>query len=522
MQGPTRESDLNTLARRYLWWILFLMVLCVHIVWEILDQTPPVWDMAHHQLMGWEFFSAWQKGDLLGRFPEISSYYPPLYYLQEALVLRLFSWTQFLAFFSNLLGFFLLGFCTYRTATYFMAPTAARLAGIVPLLFPLVAWTSRLSLLDVPLAGWVAAAGYLILKSRFMQSRGWTFLLGLALAAGVMTKWTFPLFLSAPLAYALLKSEDRRRSILNLVAALIVVIPPVFWWYLPNLSPLLQRFQMTAQAALWEGDPEGWKPLGWIYYLRCLSSYYLQLPLTIPLAWSLWHILRGPPRVGRARLSYIWLWFLAGLLLLTLLEAKDPRYVMPLVSPLAILLMAPWEGRGAVVVLSIALLQFLVVSFETPLSPTKLALFDIDRDTDYRSMRQEWVFFQTHYFGVAGPPRQEQWRHADILEQLDEVGTVGFVPDSAYFNPMTFKLEAARHGSRPEVVRLGASKESIETVSSMAYVVGKSGSQGLSYITYFNAMVYDRLEELRWPLVQAWALPDQSQALLWRNPTPSQ
>jgi hypothetical protein len=51
------------------------------------------------------------------------------------------------------------------------------------------------------------------------------------------------------------------------------------------------------------------------------------------------------------------------------------------------------------------------------------------------------------------------------------------------------------------------------------WVIGKTGDQGISYITDFNDEVYSALETLRWPLVNSWDLPDGSRALLWRNPS---
>lgn len=518
--GVTSHASWRERLARFRWWILFTAVLVAHLCWEVLDQAPPVWDMAHHQIKGFEYLRAWLEGRLFSSFSELSSYYPPLYYLQEAFVLRFLSDTQFLAFLSNLLGLFLLGYSTYRIADLFMGSPAAEISGVLVLLFPLVAWTSRVSLLDVPLAGWVAASGYLILRSDFLLNKGWTLLLTMAIAAGMLTKWTAILFLSFPLLYALARSVDRRRSLINLVDASIVATPLVFWWYLPNLTGLLASFQRVAQVGLWEGDPGFSSALGWIYYPRCLSSYYLFLPLTVMFLWGAAHFARGKFQAGRWQPSFLWWWLLGGLLFLTLLPTKDPRYVMPLVCPLAILVVLPWQGRflGEYLILAIASVQFLSISFATPFSPTKIALFELENDTDYRSMRQEWVLFQTDYFEVAGPPRRETWPHEKILAQIGLEDQVGFVPDTPYFNPVTFQLFAVRKGYSLQVFRLGQTMDSADRLVSVRFVVGKTGGQGISYITSFNNTVYGRLKELGWPIVQTWDLPDQSEARLWRNP----
>ena len=567
-----------------IWFVGFLVIVGIHVLWEVLADSPPVWDMAYHQLLGWKYLKAWQNGEALAQFSQLSSYYPPLYYLQEALLLRYFPNTQFLALLSNALGLFLLSYCSYRIAVRFMKPVAASVAGLLPLLFPLVVWTSRVSLLDLSLAGWVAAAGYLVLRSDCLQNRAWTLLLGITFAAGSLTKWTFVLFLFSPLTYALIHSPNRKKALVNLMSATLLAAPLVLWWYLPNLNGLIEDSQITAQAGIWEGDP-GWDSvLGWIYYPRALSSYYLYLPLTVLLIWGT--VLtrfshtgpqrsagsavltrrrdRGPRRRTRAvrrggrgsatqsarmipglqqvgcekcgltakereetdqePLRFLWWWLLGGGFLLTLLQAKDPRYIMPLVCPLAILLVAPWRQRSRWVIglFAFAFLQCLSISFTMPFSPLKIALFDLAEDTDYRTIRQEWVLYQTHYFDVAGPPKQADWRNEEILNAVGPTGRVGFLPDAASFNPVTFELFAARRKSNLEVALLWQSQTPAEELSSLNFVIGKTGSQGLSYMTDWNHPIYLLLEDMNWPLVETWELPDQSQALLWKNPDLSQ
>ena len=483
--------------------------------------TPPSWDMAYHEMKGLELSRSYLQSNFLLNFSKISTYYPPLYYLQEALALNIFPNSKFFVIFSNITAFFMLGYSTYRIALYFMDDLAAQICGVLTLLFPLVAWTSRLSLLDVPLAGWVAISGYLVLKSNFLQKKGWTILMGLTIAAGMLTKWTFMLFLSPLLLYAIVHNTYRQRAILNLAYAIIVGIPWILWWYLPNLKLLLERFNTVAELGVIEGDP-GWATfLGWIYYPRCIASYYLFFPLTILLIYGIFLLKKKENRKRARNLRPMWWWLLGSLFLLTLIPAKDPRYIMPLVCPLAILLVFPWQkqGRWVYCIVSIALVQFLVISFNTPLSPIKIALFDLKKDSDYRSVRQEWVLFQTSYFDVAGPPRQEDWPYESILSKINSKGWVGFIPDTVRFNSATFSLYVLRENRHLKVVRLGQVDSPVQQLEHFSFVIGKSGSQGVSYNTRFNERIYSQLKKLGWPLLKTWNLPDKTQAFLWLNPT---
>jgi hypothetical protein len=211
------------------------------------------------------------------------------------------------------------------------------------------------------------------------------------------------------------------------------------------------------------------------------------------------------------------------LVLMTLLEAKDPRYIMPLVSPLAILLVYPWRGKPKflTVVGALAVFQFFTVSFNVLGSPVRVALWDLPEEEAHRSVRQEWVLYQTSYFGVVGPPESEDWGYAEIGAVLPEESKVGFVPDTTRFHPAALELFAVRRGHDLEVLRLGISPVADEIIRQFDYIVGKTGDQGISYITPYNEEVYRRLEEMNWPVVQSLELPDQSEAKVWQNPTRS-
>ncbi len=508
-------------SNRLLWTALLGLILAVHVVWTLLDDRPPVWDMAHHQIKGWEYLKLFQEGGVLEGFSRLSSYYPPLYYLQEALILRFWSDPDFLPLLANLPGLLLLAYCSRGLAVQCLLPgRTAVWAGLLPLLLPLVAWTSRISLLDVSLCGWVSAALYLLVWSDRLQKRGPILLLGLVAAAGMLTKWTFVLFILFPVGYCLFKSEDRKRSVLNLADAGILSAPLILWWYLPNLKALLLRFQTTSEAAVWEQDPGIDSLLGWIYYPRVLASYYLFLPLTLLFLWALARLWARRNQLPPA-VQLILVGFLGGLFLLTLLPPKDPRYAMPLACLAALLLIHAWESsRSAPAIFVLALVQFLTLSFSFPLVPQKVALFEVGDDSDYRSLRQEWVLYASNYYDVAGPPAKEDWRYTELLRSIATESKVGFVPDLAHFHPSALRLMALRQGRDLEVMRLGQTPDWVDLIGGVNVVIGKTGSQGISYLTSFNQSVYDQLNAERWPLVASWQLPDGAEVRIWNRPRP--
>ena len=504
---------------------LFVLILGAHLIWEMNNDLPPPWDMAYHELKGWEYLKAWEEGRFLEGFSSITTHFPPLYYIQEALVLKLFSPGQFLALLSNLPGLFLLTYCTFGIAARYMPRATAVWVGVLPALFPFVAWTTRFSLLDGFLAGWVAAGAYCLVRSEGLQNKGWSVLFGVACAAGVLTKWTFPVYILFPLGYSFATAPDRRRAFKNLLYGALLSVPIACLWYLPNLDYLVHSYPTTQQTSLipWEPDPRHGEPglgsiLGWIYYPRALSSYYLFFPLTLVFVWSATTLVKNWKRPQEG-VAFLWWWLLGGLILLLVVTPRDPRFVLPLASPLALLLMYPLKDsrRRVVAVMLLAAAQFLTVSFASPLHPLKIGLFET-HDSDYLSLQREWILYETYYFNVLGPPRHEDWRYGEILEALPENSVVGFIPDLAHFHPVALEMYGVRRGRAVSVKNFGTTFESVGAVGTVDYMVGKTGFQGISFTTRFNQEIYGRLETEEWSMVGSWDLPDQSQAILWRRP----
>ena len=504
-----------------IWAFGFLLLFVINIFWESKNSLPPSWDMAYHQLMGLQFFDAFSRGNLLEGYTGLTTYYPPLYYLNESLVLFLFGDTQFLSLLSNIFGLFLLSYFTFRTAEKIMPSPAAVSAGLAVLMLPMVAWTSRVSLLDTGLAGWVILAFYLVIKSNFFEHRAYTLLFGLVCAAGTLHKWTFPFFLVFAVIHTLLVAKRRKKVLINLCLAGVIALPLAATWYWPNAEGLLERIRMTAEAGTqFEKDPGLTSLWGWIYYLRCLSGYYLFLPLTLLFASSLFMLKRALFKDRTLQLIAV---TLAGsLLIMTLLEMKDPRYIMPAAPFLVIVLIAGWKNKPAwslIVIPALCFLQMIPFSFNVPGIPQKIALFEVENDRSYKGMNYEWVLFETDYFGILGRARYENWRTNEIINHFRAGESVAVIPDHPYFNTTTFKLFAYKKGNYDlRLDRAGLVGFLPEQLENTDWIIGKSGSQGVDFLTVFNQDVYAFLSENNWPVRAILSLPDGSRARIWENP----
>jgi len=391
----------------------------------------------------------------------------------------------------------------------------------------MVAWISRESLLDVQLAGWVAMTGFLVLRSRFFVERPWVLLLGLVCAGGLLTKWTFPVYVAVPVLYGMLKSPERVRSLLNLVMAGLLALPLVLVYYGPNFLLLASNYPTTNQAGLipWLPYPRHGEPglnnyLGWIYYPRVLVSYFLFLPLTLLFSIGVFLPRDQSREESEENTGFLWLWLVGGIVLLTFVTPKDPRFAIPLVTPVSILLIRFWQKYqwAVALIVVVSVVQFLLVSFSFPLTPPKLSLLSSEKDRDYQTIQREWVFFQPEYFGITGPPRQENWRLEEILSEIPEGAVVGVLPELPRFNVNGLHLWAAKTGRQVNAFALGNLDDWETRLENLDYVVSKSDYQGLSFITRFNKNINKTLDSGSWATLGEWSLPDGSNALLLRNP----
>ncbi|MGW8179186.1 MAG: hypothetical protein ACWGQW_10570, partial [bacterium] len=191
-----------------------------------------------------------------------------------------------------------------------------------------------------------------------------------------------------------------------------------------------------------------------------------------------------------------------------------------LVTPVAIFLIRFWQRYQWVVALIVALsvLQFLLVSFSLPLTPPKLSLLSSEEDRDFQTIQREWVFFQPEYFGITGPPRQENWRWEEILCEIPDGAVVGVLPELPRFNVNGLHLQAAKDQRQVEAFALGNLDDWETRLEHLDYVVSKSDYQGLSFITRFNNDVKRALDSRDWTTLGKWSLPDSSTALLMLNP----
>jgi len=224
---------------------------------------------------------------------------------------------------------------------------AALLAG-----FPQVIGFSRSYWMDLPLAGVTALSLWALLRTGGLRRRRASLLLGLTLGLGLLTKYTFPIFVGGPALYLALRglrqAGDRRalrRRLENICLALLVTTALAAFWYVPSLESAWRNFRFNQGAdllwprPLWTLDNLLLYPrhltvqLGpWLGLLLCTAPLFLLLaPSPVRLLVALWlglpylfftGLVRG---IEWARFTLPYLPALALVIALALMQARRHR-----------------------------------------------------------------------------------------------------------------------------------------------------------------------------------------------------
>jgi hypothetical protein len=337
--------------------------------------TPPGWDPANHlrdSLVIERFLThpgavslPVARAILHGSedYPLITptGYYPPLVPAVTALLYRVAGRSYETAMATNLVFLALLCF-SIRALGNILAPRpAGLLAALLVLVSPGIRLNAREYMLDLPLAAMVVVAVWALLRTSGFSDRRWSLLFGVLCGAGMLTKWSFFLFLVPPVAWVVGEAWHRRadesgksgawsRRVGNLGLALLVALAIAAPYYAPILPVLVRKTWVHAGGAA-DGFASPFTLASVTYHLEALPRKLLGWPLTLAMTGS---ILAGVLVRGAARRPVLLLlgWALALYACFTFGVAnKQSRYLLPWVPVLllaaAIGLTDLWRRRGA-------------------------------------------------------------------------------------------------------------------------------------------------------------------------------
>ncbi|HYK89361.1 MAG TPA: glycosyltransferase family 39 protein [Acidobacteriota bacterium] len=494
-------------------------------LWLRMDSRPPVWDMALHQNYALNYLLFLPGSD--HPYWSFSGVYPPFVHLVIAVCWLLFGASTTAAAYANLPATLILLWATYELASELAGHSAGRWTCLVTALIPYLFWMSRETILDYWLTAWVLAGLVLLRKTHGFAARRCSLIFGTVAALGLLTKWFFAVFIGFPVAYVFIRERVWKEGVrlTNFIGAALLSAVVAGFWYIPNLNLLIHYFPQNALVGKLEGEPAALSFQSLIYYVRLLEGYQLFGLLFVLLMVSCFQSLRR--RLIRDA-GFVGVTIIGAWLTMTLIRTKDPRFTMPLLPLLALFigayLASLGQSRPAKVlrlsILGILSLQVYMINFGVRWLPERVVLLE-----GYQgSLRWDWNLYMQNYFGILGPPRDEDWRLQEILSGVrkDAIATglrpnVGLVPDLPRFNVSSFNLYARLLKIPVGVGRLLLTTQGLYPLEAIDYVVTVEGDQGMSWTTQENRKVNQLISGSKiFLLLQRFPLPNGDQAILYR------
>jgi hypothetical protein len=493
---------------------LALALLLAHLAFHGQDTAPPVWDEALHLLLAARFHDFLDGPSRQGfeRLRAEWDFYPPLYHACVGALFRVVGLSALAARLVNLALLAVLGWGTHRAASALFGRAAGAVAAAFVVTFPVVTMLARMAMTDLGLAAFAAAsAGHLMATD--LRTRKSAVGLGLLLGAGMLSKWIFPAFVAGPVivwAWSRARERDARSTWLGrlglAVAVAGVMAAP---WYADNAGTILTRGRLLAGLGPAQGNPHGWNWANATVYARVILDTFVTAPQRLVLlaaaaaglvcALGVWRPsgprpADSPPRFDTsAALTLVALWLIVPYVAMTAISNKDPRFVLPLVAPLAVLcawglLVLPHRtlrrAALAAVFLYLAVLYGLAVTASPPRGLARLPTLDAALRRDLRNLR---------------PAPDPGWPSAAIVEALRQRLTpvsprasLEVVPDLSTVNPNTLAWLARRAGFRLDAHHPQDAAE-VDALSWEYALIKPEGDQGAAHTTGASAAITARV-----------------------------
>lgn len=523
------------------WWkdllilaLIWGMGAAIDRLWFFLDHRIPAWDQAEYltnALLYWRTLQTaqWVSWDWWTDFWQISTKLPPFVFIATAPFLSLFgpqtsadTWVNLL-FSAILLGsVYGLGNALFNGRTGLWA---ALFCALIPGLYPI-----RLDyLLDYPLTALVTLSFTLLTLWQFRRDRspfpglgGWLSLaLGVSLGVTFLTKQSALLFLLVPLAIAGIQALWRRQwsRVFQWAIGLGLGIVLAYPWYRTNwLLVLTGSKRATIDSAVAEGDPSLLSLEAWTYYLKQLPELLSPLILGLGLLGliAFWPRLNHDPSpthpTPRRSLGWLLVFWLGAYMLSSLNINKDPRYGVPYLPVLTVILAYGWTllprrqiwhlAKGSS--LTAAGLMMAIGLF--PIGSLQLAPQSLARH--------------------AIVPAQG-WPHQEVIATIRQAdpfltATVGVLPSTPEINQhnltyyglaQDFQVYGRQVGTLPKAVH--------QDVRSLTWFLTKQGEQGSIRRKKAQAALTQQIvTSPDLTLHNTWNLPDHSQLQLYRRQQP--
>jgi hypothetical protein len=515
------------------------------VIWVFYATNIVFWEMNNKRLIAFDevghFFDSvivariLQSPSLLLNVPQFLAYmtaqypmflslniYPPFVYAVTSLFYFVMLPSLPLASSTSIIFLLVLILSVYGLANELLGRGIGLFAAFLVCGYPVLVGISRIYYLEFPLAAMVALTLYLLVRTRHFQNRRTVLALSVALIAGMLTKQTFPLYVSGPLAYEVLKSLRNKVAFKNLILCAAISSISVAYYFVLKPGGFGVYFAVYGAVPALRGDL--YQPYSWLRVLETLTNYDMGIPLALLFGAGIFEVIRACHNRG-----FIVSGLILPVVLLAIVEPfypYEPRFPAPILPLAAVASAAAFSHLNRrnqrqllalIIVVGFVLAQYASITYSSPIFA---GIYPNAPDPAY---------------GL-NPPSNQDWRISQILHevQLDAMDrgirrpSLVVLAESNYFFDDTLFYYYAYVGRINVTMYYNgyySPSEGIKSVCTANYVVTRANVspnelQGklAQNVAEVNAFVQEHIGNFT--LIGNYSLPDGSIAsLLWRNPT---
>jgi 4-amino-4-deoxy-L-arabinose transferase-like glycosyltransferase len=338
--------------------IILLFPLIQHIFFVYEEEHSPSWDQSWHAMISTaKYKDIAQDGFNIERtksiYPIMSwaiNYYPPFYHIMTFPFYFALGLNYNSALMSNALFLAVLILSMFFIGKKIAGTNAGLLAAFMISLSPLYTALMKTYLIDFALCSMVALGYCLLLYSEDFSKKIPAISFAVVFSLGMMTKWTYVLYLIIPLALSALKvMRSGKKDMQNIfIFAVILMLSLTFLWYTPEkISSLTQQLSKSSSAGSAENDPTPFSFDGALYYpIHFVKgfSFLLTVAFIFSAVFIFWNfqkknraknknnIIQNPHHINSDSAhtsAVIFAQIIFSLVVFSLISNKDIRYIAP-------------------------------------------------------------------------------------------------------------------------------------------------------------------------------------------------
>ena len=511
------RSDLQRLG------LMWLAATACDRLWFWLDRRIPAWDQSNHLTGALRHLHAlqnadWPNGNWWRSYWQLSHKYPPLTYTLTAPFQQIFGVGLDGATVLNSVLLAILLVTVYGLGRHLCDRQVGLWAAAICIVMPNLYFWRLDYLLDWTVMTFtVLAFTALTLWRSQTRRRGqwlWALLFGIAWGLGLMAKQNVMFFLFVPLVWVGVGRLWQRRweQVAQLLTSFLVSIPIWFPWYSTNFIYLFSTSHNANRTpGTAEGDPALTTLAAWTHYWRQLPESVSWVLLVVPVVGLLLYGWRDLWRNRATTKNLGWLLLYCGgsYLICSAIFNKDPRFIMPYLPILAILLaygLTRWRFEWVQwATLTVATLVMLCKVYPIP-STAEFA----------QLLSPSWQVYPMRQSGV---PIAEMV--AEVVKTAPHLrSTVAVIPSRPQLSHNTFNYYGNRADFQVYGRELGGSDEHVaQDGRSHTWFITQTPEDTVAQANQV-ALGESLKTDADFKIVEQWQTPNQQTLTLYRRRTP--